>query len=90
MIYVDTAIRWKIRGKKWCHMISDTAEEELHEFAKKIGLKRSWFHRGKDNSKPHYDLTEDRRRRAIQLGAKAVGRREFVDILIGNENGERK
>jgi len=41
------------------HMVATESEEELHEFAQKIGLKREWFQQPK---KPlmrhaHYDLT---------------------------------
>ena len=41
------------------HMVATENEEELHKFAKKIGLKREWFQQPK---KPlmrhaHYDLT---------------------------------
>jgi len=59
-------------------MQADTLAE-LHAMAVRLGLRREWF-----QSKPgrpwhdHYDLTESRRRQAIELGAIAVGRREAV------------
>lgn len=37
----------------WCHLVG-SSRQELHEFAKMIGLKRCWFHVGK--KKPHYDI----------------------------------
>jgi hypothetical protein len=44
---------------------------DLHEMAKKIGLKPSWFQeRGGDT--PHYDLTESRRVLALKHGAVSV------------------
>jgi hypothetical protein len=57
---------------KWTgggHLQAD-ALEELHTFARSIGLKRSWF-----QSKPgrpdhdHYDLTRSKRDAAILAGA---------------------
>jgi len=36
MIYVDYSFG------KWCHMCADSTSE-LHEFAKKLNLKREWF-----------------------------------------------
>ena len=64
-VYVDPAIHsW--RGKKWCHLTADT-EEELHQFAVRIGLKRAWFQA--KASMPHYDITENKRAQAIRLGA---------------------
>jgi hypothetical protein len=68
MIYVDPCIhRWK--GQRWCHMFADT-DKELHAFAKRIGLKRAWFQ--SDGRLPHYDINENRRSRAVELGATEV------------------
>lgn len=50
------------------HMQADT-EEELHKFAKKLGLKRSWFQPGSRPEAAHYDLVKSKRDRAISLGA---------------------
>ena len=62
------------------HMVATESEEELHVFARKIGLKRAWFQQPKKNSKrhAHYDLTTQRKiNQALGAGAKRVGR----DIL---------
>ena len=79
-VFVDDAFaegdwgRWTGGG----HMQADTADE-LHAMAERLGLRRAWF-----QSKParpwhdHYDLTRQRRERAIELGAIPVGRREAV------------
>jgi len=67
-VYVDPAIHpW--RGKKWCHLTADSLAE-LHLFAARLRLKRSWFqdHR----FMPHYDLTENKRSQAIELGAEPI------------------
>jgi hypothetical protein len=53
-----------------CHLtITGEPLENLHRFAAKLGLKRVWFQTG---STPHYDLTVQRRRKALQLGATFV------------------
>lgn len=62
-------------GHLWCHLVADEADcLELHEFAARIGMKRSWF------QGDHYDLVPSRRARAVILGAIEVDRREFVGI----------
>lgn len=69
----------KLRQKRWCHMVSDVDEAELHAFAARIGLRREWFQSRPDKaSAAHYDLTPPRRARALQLGAVAVTARELV------------
>jgi len=68
----------RLRHKEWCHMVSDTSEEELHAFAAKLGLKRSWAQLRPKASAAHYDLTPLRRALAIKLGAVEVSSRELV------------
>lgn len=82
-IYVDTLENWgwKLRGHTVasCHMFTDSADlEELHVFAEKLGMKRTWFqpHR----VAPHYDLTKRRRDAALALGAVSVVRRDASRI----------
>lgn len=56
---------------KWTgggHMQADT-EEELHAFAARLGLKRSWYQPGSRPAAAHYDLTAGKRKQAIALGA---------------------
>ena len=48
------------------HLIADT-EDELHEFADKIGLKRSWFQ--SSSWYPHYDLMGSKKRLVVVKGA---------------------
>ena len=59
------------------HMIATESEEELHEFAKKIGLKREWFQQPKKPSirHAHYDLTTKTKiGQALDAGAELAGR----------------
>jgi hypothetical protein len=66
------------------HMISDSGLDELHEFARKLGLKREWF-QDKDNGAfyyPHYDLTTvNARHRAEMAGAIKIGPKDIVRKL---------
>lgn len=75
-VYVDEVMRWptKIRCFKAgsCHLTADTVEE-LHAFAKRLGLRREWF---QPKSSPHYDLTPGKRVRAVALGAEFVPAKE--------------
>lgn len=73
-IYVDNArIAW--RGRKWCHLVADTTTE-LHTFATRLGLRRSWFQGSA--SFPHYDVTIETRALALELGALPGSRVEII------------
>lgn len=65
-VYVDAALRAKA-GKFWCHLFADSTEE-LHAFAKRIGLKRCWFETS-NNGLPHYDIHSFQIVEAISAGA---------------------
>jgi hypothetical protein len=73
-VYVDEeGIRW--RGREWCHLVADSLDE-LHSFAAKLGLRRSWFQ--SKTRYPHYDVTTSVRTRAIALGAHNADRDTIV------------
>lgn len=66
-VYVDDSrIRW--RGMWMSHLQADSVEE-LHEFAERLGLKRSWFQAGSRPAAAHYDVSESKRLKAIRMGA---------------------
>jgi hypothetical protein len=73
-VYIDKA-NLPYRNMKMCHMIADT-EEELHDMALKIGMKKSWFQ--KNASFPHYDVCLMRKKIALELGTIEVDRRALV------------
>lgn len=81
-VYVDQIQNWptSIRCFKAgsCHLIADTVEE-LHAFAKRLGLRRGWF---QPSSWPHYDLTPARREKAVALGAVEKTSRELAMMRI--------
>lgn len=90
VIYVDELFATE-PARRWpyaqaCHLTADT-DAELHEFAAKLGLRREWAqhldHRYQWHH--HYDLTANKRRKAVQLGAQEVSgvdqARRFLDGL---------
>lgn len=77
-VYVDTAFieatvpNGRVRhNSKWCHLTADT-KAELHEFAQRLGLRRSYF-QDKPSGRWHYDVTEGMRWKAIRMGAVEIG-----------------
>lgn len=59
------------------HLVADDLDE-LHAFARRVGLRREWF---QDGPRPHYDLTTHRAlERALHAGAKRVSRRAAVRL----------
>jgi hypothetical protein len=73
-ILIDEA-RWWWRGRKWCHLVSDTSYDELHEFADAAGIPRRGF------QGDHYDVAEEYRVELIDQGALEVESRELVRRL---------
>jgi hypothetical protein len=73
-ILVDDPI-WTRWGRRWAHLVSDSDFEELHTFARWLGLPRRAFHND------HYDLPEEYWPRALVLGAQPVTSRELVSRL---------
>lgn len=75
-VLVDEA-RWPWRGERWAHLVSDDNLEELHEFARVLGVRRLAFWGD------HYDIRADVRLRAIDLGAEPTEARILVRRLRG-------
>lgn len=80
MVYVDDLQTWPAGmvaprarrfGLTWCHLTAD-CDDELHAFAARLGLRRSYF---QPQSRPHYDLIPAKRRAAVDLGAEEISRR---------------
>lgn len=82
MFYVDDLYAWGKVGRhsEWAHVMTDdltpAGREKLHEFARRLGLRRAWFQ--DDPMHPHYDVTANKRALAIRLGAQAVTSAELV------------
>lgn len=78
-VYVDAVRTWPTQLRCFkggsCHLFADSAEE-LHDFARRLGLCRGWFQ--EHDVAPHYDLTPARRLRAVELGATETTTREWL------------
>ncbi|MEZ5247090.1 MAG: DUF4031 domain-containing protein [Acidimicrobiales bacterium] len=73
-VLVDDA-RWEWRGGRWAHLVSDRSYDELHDFARRLGVRRLGF------QGDHYDVHEVDRDRALALGAELVDSRDLVRRL---------
>jgi hypothetical protein len=99
-VYVDDADIAATVGRhtsRWSHLTADT-KDELHEFAAKLGLKRSYFQvhdasplcRGGEQCPHwHYDVTAPKRARALQLGAQPIDRRALAALLAARRAAMR-
>lgn len=76
-VYVDSLGNWGWKHGPSCHLLADS-EDELHAFAGRLGMRRSWF---QPKSFPHYDLTSSRRQDAVAMGAQEIDNRTLVDKM---------
>lgn len=76
-ILVDDA-RWPAHGKLWAHVVSDSALQELHDFAAANGIPRRAF------DLDHYDVPEELLPRLHAAGAQHVTGHELVRRLIAS------
>lgn len=75
---------------RWSHLTADT-KEELHAFADRLALNRTWF-QDKGDGRWHYDVTDSKREQAIKLGAQAIDIRDmgvFVSARCKREAGAK-
>jgi hypothetical protein len=66
----------RYRRMKMSHMMADT-EEELHQMAEAIGMRREWF------QGDHYDVSMGRRTKALALGAVPITVRQMAEFRKG-------
>jgi hypothetical protein len=67
--------KWPAHGRLWGHLVSDESLDELHAFARALGIPERGFDRD------HYDLPEERLDAAIAAGAELVTSAELVRRL---------
>jgi hypothetical protein len=67
--------RWWWRGRRWCHLVSDSSLAELQAFADRAGIPRRGF------QGDHYDIPEEHRPAVVAAGAIEVESRELVRRL---------
>jgi hypothetical protein len=68
----------------WSHLVSDASYDELHAFARALGLPERGFERD------HYDIPSHRYADAVRAGAVEVGSKELVRRLTGAGLRRRK
>jgi hypothetical protein len=74
MIMVDPP-QVPMRGRLWSHVASDTSYEELHAFARAVGIPERGFDRD------HYDVPAEWYDAIVAAGAEQVSSRELVARL---------
>jgi hypothetical protein len=79
-ILIDPPL-WARHGRVWGHLVSDSSLEELHAFARKVGIPERGF------DLDHYDVPQDMHARLISAGAQLIDGRELVRRL--RESGLR-
>ncbi|GAB3773104.1 hypothetical protein FB382_000283 [Nocardioides ginsengisegetis] len=62
-------------GRLWSHLASDTSYDELHVFARALGIPERGFDRD------HYDVPAEWYDRVVAAGAEPVASRELVARL---------
>ena len=63
-------------GRLWSHLASDTSYDELHAFARELGIPERGFDRD------HYDVPAEWYDRVVALGAHPVTSRELIRRLL--------
>lgn len=70
-VYVDPPA-WPAHGRLWSHLVSDSSYEELHTFARELGIPERGFDRD------HYDVPQERYDEIVAAGAVPASSRELV------------
>jgi hypothetical protein len=75
MILIDPPLV-PARGRMWSHVASDTSYDELHVFARELGIPERGFDRD------HYDVPAELYDVAVAAGALPVSSRDLVTALV--------
>ncbi len=71
-------------GRMWSHLASDTSYDELHAFARVLGIPERGFDRD------HYDVPAEWYEQVLAAGAAPVSSRELVGRLVAAGLRRRK
>lgn len=71
-------------GRLWSHLASDASYDELHAFARPLGVPARGFDRD------HYDVPSEWYDRMVEAGAVPVSSRELVERLVASGLRRRK
>ena len=83
MILIDPPV-WPGWDRVWSHLVSDESYEELHAFARLVGIPARGFDRD------HYDVPSDKYGEMVAAGAIPVASRVLVRRLIESGLRHRK
>ena len=72
------------RGRMWSHLASDTSYDELHAFARDLGIPERGFDRD------HYDVPSEWYDQVVDLGVEEVSSRELIRRLLAAGLRRRK
>jgi len=72
------------RGRLWSHLASDTSYDELHAFARTVGIPERGFDRD------HYDVPAEWYDDMLAAGATPVSSRDLVSRLVAAGLRRRK
>ena len=71
-------------GRLWSHLASDSSYDELHAFARTVGIPERGFDRD------HYDVPAEWYEQAVEAGAEPISSRELVSRLVASGLRRRK
>ena len=71
-------------GRLWSHLASDSSYDELHAFARTLGIPERGFDRD------HYDVPSEWYDQVVAAGAEPVSSRELVQRLVAAGLRRRK
>jgi hypothetical protein len=83
VILIDPPV-WPGWNRVWSHLVSDESYEELHAFARLVGIPVRGFDRD------HYDVPSDKYDEMVAAGAIPVASRVLVRRLIESGLRHRK
>lgn len=66
---------WPAHDRLWSHVISDTSLEELHDFARRVGIP------GRSFEGDHYDVPAERHAELLEAGARLTGATDLARRL---------
>jgi len=72
------------RGRMWSHLASDASYDELHAFARELGIPERGFDRD------HYDVPDEWYDEAVAAGAVPVSSRALIMRLVAAGLRRRK
>ncbi len=67
--------RPEAHGRRWSHLVSDTSLDELHRFARSVGIPERGF------EGDHYDIPEERYASVVAAGARPTPARDLLRAL---------